>query len=397
MTIESIQADPKYIKYINKKQVLHYIKQHQGKSRSEISKALTISKPTASKIVDELLEEGWLTETESTKKNTQGGRKPFQVYFNSHAQCIVGIDIGGTTVEIALVNLDGDIIGKSSFPTQKYLQNSLTEKISQAVFDLISKQNLDSSQILGAGIGVPGMTDVEKGIVIDAPSLGWKQYPLKEKMKTLLPFPIYIDNDVNVAALGEHWKGAGRNKENILLITLGTGVGCGLIINNQLYRGATFAAGEIGYMVTDKHAAEKNYHTAFSGYGFLDSHVGGPSITERMLETIDEEERNDEEFSAKKIFQLALGGDASSQKVVDDALSHLAFGLINVITIINPECVVLGGGISKSLHHFLPRIRDTIANHVPIDTEVVITEHANISLLGAAYLLLSEHESILKI
>lgn len=396
MTIESIQADPQYIKLINKKQVLHYVERHEGKSRAQIAKALSISKPTASKLVDELLEESWVTEIQSTKKNTMGGRKPFQIYFNCNAKFIAGIDIGGTTVEIALVNLQGEIVGKTFFPTQEYLMDGLIKKISEDVFNLITEQKVDQSQILGVGIGVPGMTDVQKGVVIDAPSLKWKQYPLKEKMKGLLPFPIYIDNDVNVAALGEHWKGAGQNKENILQITLGTGVGCGLIINNQLYRGATFAAGEIGYMVTDKHAAEKSYHTAFSGYGFLDSHVGGPSITERMLETLGEESRNKEEYSAKKVFEMALNGDDTSLKVVNDVLSHIAFSLINVITIINPECVVLGGGISKSLHHFLPMIRDTIAKHVPIDTEVVITEHANISLLGSAFLVLSEHESILK-
>lgn len=397
MTIESIQADPKYIKFINKKQVLHYIQQYQGKSRAEIAKALRISKPTASKVVDELLREGWVNESESTEKNSSGGRKPFQLYFNRNAQFIIGIDIGGTTVEIALVNLDGEMVGKTSFPTQKYLPDDLLEKLANSVFSLIADQAIEPAHILGVGIGVPGMTNVEKGVVIDAPSLGWRQYPFKEKMKKLLPFPLYIDNDVNVAALGEHWKGAGQNKENMLQVTLGTGIGCGIIINSQLYRGATFAAGEIGYMVTDKHAAEKKYNTAVSGYGFLDSHVGGPSITERMLGALNTDEQAEEEWTAKKVFELALDGDKTSLKVVNDALSHLAFALVNVIAIINPECVVIGGGISKSLDSFLPTIVKTIKAHVPVDTEVAITKHANISLLGSAYLVLNEHDSILKV
>lgn len=397
MTIESIQADPKYIKFINKKQVLHYIQQYQGKSRAEIAKALRISKPTASKIVDELLQEGWINESESTEKNSSGGRKPFQLYFNRNAQFIMGIDIGGTTVEMALVNLEGEMIGKMSFPTQTYLPDNLLEKLSRCVFSLIAEQAIEPSQILGVGIGVPGMTDVEKGIVIDAPSLGWKQYPFKEKMKKLLPFPMYIDNDVNVAALGEHWKGAGKNKDNMLQVTLGTGIGCGIIIDRQLYRGTTFAAGEIGYMVTDKHAAEKKYNTAFSGYGFLDSHVGGPSITERMLNVLDVDRQSEEEWTAKKVFELALAGDEISLEVVNDALSHLAFALVNVIAIINPQCVVIGGGISKSLDPFLPTIEQTINAHIPVETEVAITRHANISLLGSAYLVLNEHDSILKV
>src|SRR5699024_1632671 len=320
-----------------------------------------------------------------------------QLYFNRNAQFIMGIDIGGTTVEMALVNLEGEMIGKMSFPTQTYLPDNLLEKLSRCVFSLIAEQAIEPSQILGVGIGVPGMTDVEKGIVIDAPSLGWKQYPFKEKMKKLLPFPMYIDNDVNVAALGEHWKGAGKNKDNMLQVTLGTGIGCGIIIDRQLYRGTTFAAGEIGYMVTDKHAAEKKYNTAFSGYGFLDSHVGGPSITERMLNILDADRQSEEEWTAKKVFELALAGDEISLEVVNDALSHLAFALVNVIAIIHPQCVVIGGGISKSLDPFLPTIEQTINAHIPVETEVAITRHANISLLGSAYLVLNEHDSILKV
>ncbi|MFK4996904.1 ROK family protein [Bacillus sp. N9] len=133
---------------------------------------------------------------------------------------------------------------------------------------LIINSGLEVEQIFGVGVGVPGITSVDDGIVFDAPSLGWKQYPLKQKLEKKLPFPVYIDNDVNVAVLGEKWKGAAKTKENMLLITLGTGVGCGMIINGRLYRGSTFAAGEIGYLVTDKNAAEGEYESIFSGYGF---------------------------------------------------------------------------------------------------------------------------------
>src|SRR5699024_4489689 len=134
--------------FINKKQVLHYIKGHQGKSRAEIAKALTISKPTASKIVDELLREGWVSERESTRKNSLGGRKPFQLFFNSNAQFIASIDIGGTSVEIALINLDGHIIGKTSFPTQKYLPDHLIEKMTNGIFTLIADQQIEHGHIL---------------------------------------------------------------------------------------------------------------------------------------------------------------------------------------------------------------------------------------------------------
>ncbi len=385
------------MKLINKKKVLHYIQKNPGRSRTEIAKELSISKPTISKLVDELISEGWFSEKESSSSSSSGGRRSFQIYFNNNAKYIVGVDIGGTSVEIAVMNLAGDILEKSVFSTQEQISKNLVQVLADNITSLITKSGLENNQIMGAGIGIPGITDVREGIVVDAPSLGWKQYPFLEKMHKFLPFPVYVDNDVNVAALGEQWKGAGRDKSNILQITLGTGIGCGMIINGQLYRGSSFAAGEIGYMVTDKHAAEKAYDSAFSGYGFLDSHVGGPSITKRMLKHLRASENESDDWPAKRIFELAIAGDKKAQNIIDDALSHLAFALINIISIVNPECVILGGGISKSMHHFLPEIISTIDKHLPIETMVTITKLDNVSVLGAGYLVLHEHDSILKV
>ncbi|QUW22824.1 ROK family transcriptional regulator [Sporosarcina sp. Marseille-Q4063] len=385
------------MKFINKKKILHYIQKNPGRSRTEISKALSISKPTISKLVDELINEGWFREKESSSSSPSGGRRAFQIYFNHNAKYIVGVDIGGTSVEMAVMNLKGDFKEKVVLSTQEHLSKDLVQIIADNINSLITKSSLENSQIIGAGIGVPGITDVEKGIVFDAPSLGWKHYHLVEKLDNLLPFPVYVDNDVNVAALGEQWKGAGKDKRNILQITLGTGVGCGMIINGQLYRGSSFAAGEIGYMVTDKHAAEEAYDSIFSGYGFLDSHIGGPSITKRMLKHLRTGDEESDDWPAKRIFESAIAGDKNALNIVDDALSHLAFALINVISIVNPECVIIGGGLSKSMHHFLPEIMSTIDKHLPIETSVTITKLDNVSVLGAAYLVLKEHESILQV
>ena len=385
------------MKSINKKKILHYIQDNPGHSRSEVAKTLSISKPTVSKLVDELISEGWFREKESSSSNASGGRRAFQIYFNHNAKYIVGVDIGGTSVEIAVMNLNGDIKEKVVFSTQDHLTKDFVQFIADKITILIQENDLDTSQIIGAGIGVPGITDVEKGIVFDAPSLGWKQFNFLERMDKLLPFPVYIDNDVNVAALGEQWKGAGKDKNNILQITLGTGIGCGMIINGQLYRGSSFAAGEIGYMVTDKHAAEEAYDSIFSGYGFLDSHVGGPSITKRMLKHLGRSDEESADWPAKRIFELAIAGDKNALTIVDDAFSHLAFALVNVISIVNPECVIIGGGISRSLHHFLPEIMSTIDKHLPIETVVSISKLDNVATLGAAYLVLKEHDSILQV
>ncbi|WP_194842149.1 ROK family transcriptional regulator [Gracilibacillus salitolerans] len=385
------------LKQINKKRVLHYIKKNGGYSRSDIAKGLLISKPTVSNIVDELLEEGLVREKESERASSAGGRKPYQIYFNQDAFYIVGIDIGGTSIEIAVMNLIGFITDKTSFDTQRYVEHNLVNKIATTVTELLEKNRIDVEKVYGVGVGVPGITDVEKGIVIDAPSIGWKNTPLKEQLESLLPYPVYIDNDVNVAALGEQWKGTGNTNKNFLMITLGTGIGCGLIINGELYRGSSYAAGEIGYMITDKVAAEEKYDYAFHGYGFLDSHVGGPSITRRMLRHLQENNRDKKDLSAKKIFLMASEGDEAAIKIVNESVSHLAYALVNVISIVNPGLIILGGGISKSMNSYLTSLETTIEKHLPVKTDIVITNVEDVSLIGAGYLLLREHESILKV
>lgn len=396
ITIKETQVRSNNIKEFNRRKIIHYIKDNPGISRADISKALSISKPTVSGVVDELLEDGWIREKESAKASSSGGRKPYSIYFNQEMYYLISVDIGGTSVEIAIMDLEGKIKSKLAFETQPFAGDQLIPEIADRIKQLIRDHNLENNQIFGVGVGVPGITDVGNGVVVDAPSVNWKNISLQSKLEEFLPFPIYIDNDVNVAALGELWKGAGKADRNLLIITLGTGIGCGLIINGQLYRGSSYSAGEIGYMVTDKKTAEKKYDYTFSGYGFLDNHVGGPSIARRMVSKSNESQGERGEWTAKKVFEMAGSKDEKAVEIINETLSHIAFALINVISIINPERIVLAGGISQSMNQYLPYLSSTIEKHVPVETELEITTVADVSLLGAGYLLLKEHESILK-
>lgn len=348
-----------------------------------------------SNIVDELLSEGWIREKESERASSSGGRKPYQIYFNQDAYFLIGVDIGGTSIEVAVMNLAGELKNKIAFETQPYVGDQLIPLIADKIKELIQSLNIEHNKVFGVGIGVPGITNVDEGVVKDAPSVGWKDVPLKLKLEELLPYPVYIENDVNVAALGELWKGIGGDNQNFLMITLGTGIGCGVILNGQLYRGHTYAAGEIGYMVTDKETAEKEYDYTFQGYGFLDNHVGGPSITRRMLNHL--EETDSSEWSAKRIFQMAKNKDETALEILKEPLSHLSFALINAVSLLNPERIVLGGGMSKSMNQFLPYLSSSLEKHIPIQAKIEITKVKDVSLLGAGYLLLKEHESVLKI
>ncbi|WP_175615761.1 ROK family transcriptional regulator [Piscibacillus halophilus] len=377
-------------KFFNKKRILHYIQNNPGISRADISKALNISKPTVSSLVDELILEKWVLEKAGSKASSAGGRKPIQIFFNKDAYHIVGVDIGGTVVEMAIMDLEGKVSSKSFFKTQDHVGDFFVEKLATEIIKLIQDSGKDTEQFLGVGIGVPGMTDIENGVVIDAPTIKWTNFPLVSSLEPLLPFPVYIDNDVNVAALGEHWKGEGRYEDNFVMITLGTGIGSGIIINNQLYRGHSFAAGEVGYMITDKSLAEEKYEEAFKGFGFLDNHVGGSSFTTRMIQT------NYQDMTAKEIFIKAQQKDAIAMTIIDDVMSHLAIALVNVISVINPKKIVLGGGISKSIGPYLSTLEEKVRRHIPMDFELAVTKLQDVSLIGAGRLFLKENDSILK-
>lgn len=384
---------PNYLKMINKRKVLQEIMDGgELYSRASLAKALKLSKPTISALVDELVLEGWIYEKESMVAARRGGRKPVQLFFNKEYKYTIGMDIGGTSTEIAIMDLDGACILHRKIDTQDGLQKDFIHLLVDEVNSMLEAKNISHAKVLAMAIGAPGITDSDQGIVMEAPSLGWLDYPLKKKMAKHFPFPIYIENDVNMAVLGECWKGAAKDKSHVVLITIGTGVGCGIVINGELFRGGQFAAGEIGYMITNKDQASQGFESVFEGYGFLENQVGGPSIVKQYKRGM-----QGTKFSAEKIFEKAIEGEALAMEIINEALDHLAVSLINVAALLNPECIVLGGGISKSGYWFLPKLQEKIEQYLPEQsrTEVMLTKLPQASLIGATVLCMKKDALLL--
>lgn len=390
------------IKYKNKKLILNCIQHSSPISRAEISQKLKLSKPTVSYIVEELISDNWVSESRANTYYKKTGKKPIYLNFNNQAGYIVGVDIGGTKVLIAISDLSGEIIASKTFETGDYLKSGLLEKIKLTVKELITHFNIKESKILGMGIGVPGVTDVSAGCVVDAPSLGWTDFHLKDKIQQLFDIPVYIDNDVNVSVLGEQWLGAAQDNSNVLLISIGTGIGSGILLNGSLFRGSTWAAGEIGYMVTEKNEAKNRKIAPFKGYGFLDAHVGGAAIKQRMIQELSENPQHQlyskgNSFTTKDVFNLAINNDELALRIVTESIEHLSFAIVNAVVLFNPEIVILGGGISKSGHWFLDKVKETVNSYVPSDTKIELTCLGDkMGVIGAISLFLREHESVLK-
>ncbi|PLR86449.1 ROK family transcriptional regulator [Bacillus sp. V33-4] len=401
----TLNGTPAQMKSVNKKRVLQCIQENSPISRAEIAVKVGISKPTVSLLVDELLQEKWILEKGTGEASSQGGRRPIQLHFNERAAYIVGTDIGGTKVKTVICDLFGNIICTRSFKTSQYLQSGLLNQISKDIECMIQKSNIDSQKILGMGAGVPGITEQTSGVVIEAPSLNWVRYPFIKEAKRIFPFQVYVDNDVNVAALGEQWLGNAKNKENVLFIAVGTGIGSGIIIHNQLYRGFSSAAGELGYMVTDKNDMKNAFQPIFHRYGYLESVAGGKAIGDRLTKLIQQqpkhplyERANGEELPGEMAFALAREGDKTAIDVIEEAVEHLAYGIINAACLLNPEVIILGGGVLKSSELILPSLLEIVNQYLPSSVELKISQlQENAGVLGAVSLFLREHESIIKL
>ncbi len=390
-------------KSLNKKRILQCILENAPISRAEIAGKINISKPTVSLLVDELIYENWIIEKGIGESTSQGGRRPIQLYFNEKAAYIIGTDIGGTKVKIIICNLSGKIIAASSFQTSQYIKTGLLKQIAKEINAMVQRNNIDAEKILGMGAGVPGITETGSGVVVEAPSLNWVRYPFITEAKRYLSFPIYLDNDVNVAALGEQWLGNAKSKENVLFVAVGTGIGSGIIIRNQLYRGSSNAAGEIGYMVTDKNDMKNEFKPIFHRYGYLESVAGGKSIGDRFkkLVQLDSahplfEQANAADLTGEDAFRFAKKGDKIALHVIDEAIEHIAYGIINAASLLNPEVIILGGGVLKSSEFILPKLCEIVNQYLPSSVEMKISRLGeNAGVLGAVSLFLHEHESIL--
>lgn len=379
------------VKTINTRKVLNCIVESQATTRASISKKLNLSKPTVSTIVKELLDDGWIYETGSGDASAGGGRKPVQLAFNAKRSFIIGIDIGGTSVTLGITDLNGTVCAYREFPTDQHLHHHFFDEIKRSTESMKDQLKIEDSQILGLGIGVPGITNVEEGVVIEAPALSWKRFPVREKLQRLFDFPVYVDNDVNSVVLGEHWKGTAKDRSNLIYITIGTGIGSGIILNGNLYRGSNYSAGEIGYLVTDREHA-REFKPVFEGYGYLESVAGGSSISRELSS------RLGKSVTAKEAFQLYQQCDDDAVNVIDLALENLGIGLANYVSLFDPEVIILGGGVSKSFQLISEQLIGVMKRYTPQDCDIVQTtlgEEAGI--IGAAALFLKEHDLLLNI
>lgn len=274
-------------------------------------------------------------------------------------QFIVGIDLGGTNIAAGAMPTDGTReIAMRMAPTHgEEGSGAVVERIVRMIEDVIEQTRAETgaerSDFLGVGIGSPGPLDRARGIVIESPNLGWRDFPLRDAVASRVSLPCALDNDANCATLGEWWCGAAKGGRNVVGMTIGTGIGGGLILDGKLYHGSSDGAGEIGHTTIDP----TGRRCKCGNYGCLEAYASGPAIAERAREELEVDghsilhtmvDGDISKITAQVVFEASKRGDPVATAVVRDTAHFLGVGLSNLINIFNPDMVVVAGGVTQA-------------------------------------------------
>ncbi|WP_335869381.1 ROK family glucokinase [Bacillus sp. 2205SS5-2] len=269
---------------------------------------------------------------------------------------IAAVDLGGTTTKLAFLNVYGEMIEKWEIPTDVSNNGkNIVINIAKAIDEKLEELNQVKSRLLGIGMGAPGPVDMDKGIIYEAVNLGWeKNTPLRDMLEIESGLQAVIDNDANCAALGEMWKGAGNGAKDLVCVTLGTGVGGGIITNGDIVHGARGAGGEIGHITV---MPENGFQCNCGKMGCLETVASATGVVRLAVEALQYTKEHSiltsilsekGALSAKSVFDAAREKDTVALEIIDRLAFYLGLTLANLGNALNPEKIVLGGGVSKA-------------------------------------------------
>ncbi|HDR4867105.1 TPA: ROK family protein [Bacillus cereus] len=288
----------------------------------------------------------------------------------------IAFDIGGTQIKYGIVSEIGRVLKRQTVATEIHLGG---EQIIQKLI-YVSKKIMNEHTIAGIGISTAGIVDINKGIVTGGADhiLGYSTIPIIDRLQEILKVPVSIDNDVNCAAFGEKWNGSGREKDNFIMLTLGTGIGGAIFIDGKLYRGHSFSAGEWGNMLIEGKTFEEV--ASIAGLIRLVSKYKGKG-----------------KWNGKRIFELYDKGDREVAQAVGIFFKHLAIGISNLAYIFNPETIIIGGGITDRGNEFLKEVKEEVSKYLNQEIynncEIELAQNGNCAgMIGAIYHFLHHHK-----
>lgn len=283
---------------------------------------------------------------------------------------IVGVDLGGTNIVVGVLPLDGgggQVLALREAKTEalkgaKFVVDRIVHMVEDSIAEVASEHGGSKEDFAGIGIGSPGPLNRATGTIINTPNLGWRNFPLRDLVANAVGLPAALDNDANCATYGEWWLGAGKSVDTLVGFTLGTGIGGGIVLNGEIFHGASDAAGEMGHMTLDSTGRK----CKCGNYGCLEAYASGPAIALRAVEGIeaggetvlpDLVDGRLEDITAATVYEGAVLGDAYSNEVMKETAKFLGTGIANIVNILNPEMVVVAGGVTRAGDHLFVPLR----------------------------------------
>lgn len=362
--------DARGIRRHNGKRILDAVRRHGPISRADLVHHAELSAPTVCAVVEDLVDRRGLLRNVG-KGASSGGRRPLMIDFNAEYGYVAGVDIGSRSLRFALADLRGKVVHRREERTPTASRAAILEAIAGGIRALFTESRRDPRKLFAVGAGAPGMTDVTDGRVISAVNLkDWTDVLLRQFLQEAFGVPAIVDNDVNMAALGEQWIGCARDCKNFVFIALGAGVGAGIVIDGRLYRGSRWYAGEISHM----HLDYRRWHVDYGEQGYLESLAGAEAIARRGRRLRGGTSRS-VPFAdgAAQVFEAARAGDPNAEAVVQQVAVYLGTALANIAAVIDPALIVFGGGISHVGDQLLDPVRKVASRIVPNTPEIRLT------------------------
>jgi len=358
------------IRAINRSNVLNTIKTNGPISRIEIARSTGLSAATVTGITADLIADGFVYEKE--EGDSRGGRRPILLAINPHGGYVVGIKLMEDHAIGAITDLEATIVAKYSCKLTDKLLDTAIESLVEVVNVLMGEGGIVSEQLLGVGVGLAGIVNAKKGVLRYSPYFGWHDVPLVEILRSRLLVPVYIDNDVNTLTLNEQLFGTGQGKENFITVTIGRGVGLGIVVNGQIYRGGNGAGGEFGHIIIDP----EGHQCDCGKKGCLETYVSDPALLRLASEAAARGELPEEPRTVDELIAYAKSGVSVAQLIIAQSGVILGCGIANLITIFNPQEVIISGEGVRAGELMFESMRATIAQYampgLAEDTDICI-------------------------
>ncbi len=377
-------ADRNLIRAINRSIVLNAIKNYGPVSRTDLAHLTGLSPASISNISANLIQSSLVFEKESG--DSSGGRKPVRLALNPHGGCVIGIKLAEKQISATLTDLEATVILNQSVEIDSRDPQVILHTIVDLVQSIITVQQINPSKLLGVGLGLAGIINIQEGILRYSPFFGWRNLPLGKILKDELHVPVYLDNDVNTLTITEQLFGAGRGIDNFLVVTVGRGVGLGIVVNGHIYHGHQGGAGEFGHTVCD----DKGPACDCGKHGCLETFVADPALLRSASQILSQPMTNIED-----VIQLANTGQEDIRAIFADAGRKLGQGIANLINLFNPQLIILSGEGVRSGDLLFQPMRAAVKAHtlegLGNETEIQIDKWEDFAWArGAASLVLQE-------